>query len=391
MSGLVIVTDGEQRAALAVVRSLGRAGWRVGVCSSRRHALAGASRFARWQTQVADPLAEPAAFVSDLAELTRRRGADAVVPVSEASLLAALPERQRLAPAIIPFPGADCFRRISDKAAVTEAARAVGIRVPRQVRLDAPAPVRDLRFPVVVKPTRSVGEANGRRVKTGVRHAADAARLEVELAALDPAAFPVLVQERVVGPGAGVFLLLVEGQLLASFAHRRLREKPPAGGVSVLRESVRLDAELLDRSRALLRALGYEGLAMVEYKIEAATGVPWIMEINGRFWGSLQLAIDAGVDFPRLLVAAAMGQRPAPVTSYRIGVRSRWGWGDVDHLLAMWRRSRAALALPPDAPGRWATLWGFLRAFGPRTREEVLRFDDPVPFARETLDWVRRR
>ncbi len=55
---------------------------------------------------------------------------------------------------------------------------------------------------------------------------------------------------------------------------------------------------------------------MVEFKADARTGTPYLMEINGRFWGSLQLAIDAGVDFPAILVAAALGA-PIPPRSPR--------------------------------------------------------------------------
>ncbi len=110
------------------------------------------------------------------------------------------------------------------------------------------------------------------------------------------------------GPGVGVFLLLWEGKLRAAFAHRRLREKPPSGGVSVYRESIALDPVLLERSRRLLESFGWQGVAMVEYKIDERTGTPILMEINGRFWGSLQLAVDAGVDFPRLLIECAEGR-----------------------------------------------------------------------------------
>jgi predicted ATP-grasp superfamily ATP-dependent carboligase len=129
---------------------------------------------------------------------------------------------------------------------------------------------------------------------------------------------------------------------------------------------------------------------MVEYKMEARTGTPYLMEINGRFWGSLQLAIDAGVDFPNLLLALSHGQSPAPITEYRIGVRNRWWWGDVDHLLARFMKSDEELALPPDRISRWRALGQFLR----RRRgdhNEILRSDDPKPFLRETLNWVRGR
>jgi hypothetical protein len=130
---------------------------------------------------------------------------------------------------------------------------------------------------------------------------------------------------------------------------------------------------------------------MIEYKLDAATGTPHLMEINGRFWGSLQLALDAGVDFPRLLVARALGEQPEPVPGYRVGVRSRWWLGDMDHLLSRMRRSPELLALPPGSPGRWAALRDFLVLWRPGDRSEILRWTDPAPAFRELIEWLSQR
>ncbi|MDQ3518433.1 MAG: ATP-grasp domain-containing protein, partial [Gemmatimonadota bacterium] len=232
---------------------------------------------------------------------------------------------------------------------------------------------------------------NGGSVKLAVRHAATRLQLEDEIRALDPAAYPVLVQQRIVGPGVGIFLLLWNGELIATFSHRRLREKPPAGGVSVYRESIAANPALVARSRALLGLFAWRGVAMIEYKLDAATGTPYLMEVNGRFWGSLQLAIDAGVDFPVLLTQAALDERPTPVSHYKTGVRSRWWWGDVDHLMARLRRTDVELSLPPGLPGRLGTLRDFFTLWRPGDRNEVLRFGDPAPFIRETIEWMHRR
>jgi predicted ATP-grasp superfamily ATP-dependent carboligase len=159
--------------------------------------------------------------------------------------------------------------------------------------------------------------------------------------------------------------------------------------VSVLRESIAADPIALGQAVALLDRLDWQGPAMVEFKMDEATGVPVLMEINGRFWGSLQLAIDAGVDFPALLVEAALGGDPEPVTEYRHGVRTRWLLGDLDHLLIRLRRSAAALHLPPGAPGRVRTVAGFVGGFAPPTRLEVLRLRDLRPFGRELRIWLR--
>ena len=389
----VLVTDGEQRAALAIVRSLGRAGYLVHVASAHRRSLAGGSRWCATETVVPDPEADPAAFAGEVEALLSRLGADTLIPVTEASLLALLPLRARLDPVCLPFPDAAAFAAISDKSLVLQRARTVGIAVPEQrIITDRDAAGRlppDLPFPVVLKPARSVVESNGRRVKLGVRHAAGPAQLAHELAAVDPAAFPVLLQQRVIGPGVGIFLLRWNGRTIASFAHRRIREKPPSGGVSVYRESIAADPELVALSIGLLDTFDWQGVAMIEYKLDEVTGTPYLMEINGRFWGSLQLAIDAGVDFPRLLLDCALGTTPDPVTAYRTGIRSRWWWGDVDHLLSRVRRSSRALNLPPGDPSRLGAVARFLILWRPGDRNEVLRLSDPRPFLRESRAWFR--
>lgn len=392
----VLVTDGEQRASLAVVRSLGRAGHECHVVSATGRSLAGASRYAAREYRLADPLTEPEDFAAGVERLVAEHGIAVVLPVTDASLFALLPRRERLAPARLPWPALEVVRAVADKRLVMEMAPRAGIGVPRQVVLQNQGALAELAgdeivFPLIVKPARSVVEGPTGRMKIGVRFVADRAGLEQALLPLPEAAYPVLLQQRIVGPGIGVFLLVWHGQTRAVFSHRRLREKPPSGGISVYRESIAADPGLVAKSRALLDAFGWEGVAMVEYKVDAKTGVPYLMEINGRFWGSLQLAVDAGVDFPRLLVDLALGRDPGAPPDYRPGVRSRWWWGDVDHLLARLRRSRAELSLAPDAPSLGRAVAEFLVPWRPEDRSEILRVSDPFPFFRETVNWFRGR
>jgi predicted ATP-grasp superfamily ATP-dependent carboligase len=243
-----------------------------------------------------------------------------------------------------------------------------------------------LRFPVVLKPHLSV--AGG--MKHAIGYAMDSEELTRHLAAFPREAYPILVQERVVGPGMGLFLLLWNGRLQAAFAHRRLLEKPPSGGVSVRSESLIPEPGLLEQAERLLHALAWEGVAMVECKVDRASGRVYLMEINGRFWGSLQLAIDAGVDFPVHLVRLALGEPTSPVTSWRPQTRLRWSLGELDHILTRLRHSRASLALPPDTPGLGAVISRFLTAPLHGVRGEVLRWKDPAPALREAINWLRR-
>ncbi|MBA2685746.1 MAG: ATP-grasp domain-containing protein [Gemmatimonadaceae bacterium] len=391
----ILVTDGTQRSALAVVRSLGKIGHTVFVCAPRVPSLAGSSRYSFAESEVPSALVSPVDFVNEVTLLVDRWRIDTLIPITEASLLALLPERASVG-ATIPFPDESVFRGITDKGAVLAAAKQLGIATPKQVVVRAKSDLAAvhaalLDYPVVLKPSRSVGENDGQRVALGVMHVPDAKSLKPVVESLDAAAFPLLVQQRIVGPGTGIFLLVWNGVVRAAFAHRRIREKPASGGVSVYSQSVAADPELVERSRQLLERMKWNGVAMIEYKLDASTGVPYLMEVNGRFWGSLQLAIDAGVDFPALLVAASSGHPLPPVTTYRIGARSRWWWGDVDQLLSRWRKSDAELALPPDAPSKLRATLEFFSLLQPHNRSDVFRVRDVKPFVRETLDWFQRR
>lgn len=373
MTWTVLVTDGEQRAALASVRSLGRAGHVVHVCSTRGRTLSGASRYCHSETRVPDPLSDPEGYARAIVALASKLRVDVLLAISEASLLAVLPHRSELSCAV-PFAAVDRFSAICDKALVLDTATTHSIAVPRQCEIHSLGDVDGVRdaltFPVVIKPSRSVTGPATNRKKVGVLYATDQASLEATLADLASETFPVLLQERIEGPGFAISVMMWNNVLRAAFAHRRIREKPPSGGVSTLREAIPIDRELLDRCVDLLRSFEWQGVAMVEFKLDARTGTPYLMEINGRLWGSLQLAIDAGVDFPLMLVSAAMGQAMQPAIRYDETMKTRWEMGDVDHLITRLRHSPAKLNLPQDAPSRLRVLGDFVRGFGPGIRNE---------------------
>jgi predicted ATP-grasp superfamily ATP-dependent carboligase len=333
-------------------------------------------------------LRDPVAFGNASIAAAREGELDFVIPISDASILSLLPRRTELHGTTIPLPSVESFRDVSDKRLVASRAASVGVRAPFQVVLDGPSDIDNLsaqlsKGVLVLKPGRSVVEHAGAMSKFGVMYAQNMADARSKVRALPSTAFPLLVQERIVGPGVGVFLLLWKGEVLASFAHRRIREKPPSGGVSVLSESVPLDPELMRRSAALLRLFDWSGVAMVEYKLDDSSNEPVLMEINGRFWGSLQLAVDAGVDFPALLVAAA-SDHPVSSSGWRVGVRSQWFWGYVDSLLSRLRHPAAKLNVQPPL-SRVGALLEFLNL--PLLQsDQVYQRDDRGPAWRELLD-----
>ena len=393
----ILVSDGEQRSALAIVRSLGRAGHAVSVCSARDRPLAGASRFCRTTHRVTDPKVDPGRFQADVEAIVEREGIDLIIPATDTSAPPLLALRATGCPATIAFPDEGAYLAISDKRSLLEVARGLGVAVPDHVVLEtigadrgrASAFAREHAYDVVLKPARSAVLADGAMSKLGVSLVRGAEAYDRALDTLPAEAYPLLVQQRISGEGLGVFMLTQSGRPVASFAHRRIREKPPTGGVSVYRESVPLRDDVRRGAEAILGHYGWSGVAMVEFKEDRATGTPYLMEVNGRFWGSLQLAIDAGVDFPELLVRATRGDSVAPLAAYRVGVRSRWLWGDVDHLLWVLRRGRAHRAAHAEIPSALGAIGRFVVPWRPGDRFEVLRASDPRPFLRESRQWLR--
>jgi len=377
----VLITDGNERVSLAAARSLVRAGHSVVVTAPTRWSLAGVSRGVTSHPLAVDPLINPAGYVTELGRIGREQRTDILLATTDASLEAVLEHATKL-PRDLQVPGPDLasYRAASNKWRILQLAAACGFGTPETRVLEAAGAQsgRDLAdlLPAFIKPHRSIVSGLQQRRKLAVIPVTTVAACDAALSALPPEAYPVLVQRQVSGAGEGIFALRWAGRIIALFAHRRLREKPPSGGVSVYRESIRLTDELAHAAGQMLEALDWQGVAMIECKRDAQTGRPIVMEVNGRLWGSLQLAIDAGVDFPALLVRCAAGERVPAVRDYRTGVRSRWFWGDVDNLL---------LRLRADA-GVGAVL-DFLRTSVSRSRNEIWRWTDPLPSLVETLQW----
>lgn len=389
------VTDGEQRPALAIVRSLARSGVTVLVGADRPGCLAFASRYCAGRVTYPSPLDDKDAFARFLLDFLARERVDVVVPVTDITTHAVCANKDGIGRlSAVAVPGLRAFEAVSDKSLLLQRAVRAAVPVPRTDYVEGLAGLRavvdNIRYPAVVKPVRSRIRTPTGWLPASVHYA----RSKSELLTLYAenkylSSHPSLIQQRIVGPGCGVFLLLDHGVAVAEFAHRRVREKPPSGGASVLCESVPMDRRLRRHALRILGPLGWHGVAMVEFKQDRATGEFYLMEVNGRFWGSLQLAIDAGVDFPRLACDLALGHRPLSPPPYRSGVRSRWFFGDLDHLMLRLFKSDDELCLDDSAPTRWQAVYEFMRLSGRNLHYDVIDARDPGPFLHECRENLR--
>ena len=383
----VLVLDACQRSALSVTRSLGRRDIPVITADETPKALAGSSRFSRHYFRYPSPCTDSDRFINALGVLVREQDIRILLPMTELTTTLLLRNRSAFPDASIPLPSMDTVDSLADKCSLMRLAESLNVPIPKTLSVDNPAAFSpkqaDLSYPVVLKPGKSWLTGKQGWFHTNVRIADDLKTVENYLKS-DPAfkAGPFLLQECVSGTGQGVFALYDQGKPLAFFAHRRLREKPPRGGVSVLSESIPIDPVLLGHARALLDKVEWHGIAMVEFKV-GDDGTPYLMEINTRFWGSLQLAVDVGVDFPYLLYQLACNQQPRPVTGYKNGRRLRWLLGDLDSLYLTVRDQKIG---PRD---KLLAMLRFLRPAPFTTRHEVNRWGDMGPFWCELKQYIQ--
>ena len=382
----VLISDGETRPALAATRSLAANGYVVEVLAHSRFTRAGASRHASAVHAVPDASQDPMGWARAVQALLDREPNQLLFPVTEVALgslfAADLDQRSDTL-----TPDRTAYQAMTDKAALVERAESLGIDVPKSAFYSDPKTYSGLpegfSYPVVLKPRTSRWLTDGRW------QSGDVCIIQSDAEGLSAAAKPgmaggFLLQEYVPGHGESICLLTENGRSRASFSHKRLREKPPSGGVSVLSESQRPDPELLAASEKLLESARWEGIAMVEFR-RTPEGRAALMEVNPRLWGSLQLAIDAGVDFPSLALAIRAGESfSEPIV--QAGRKLRWLLGDFDHLWMVLLRPPAHKGLPPR---RLRAIRRFFASFFDTSKLEVARLRDLRPFFADVFSWLR--
>jgi predicted ATP-grasp superfamily ATP-dependent carboligase len=384
----VLVTDAPSNATLAVVRSLGRRGIPVGVCAfPGEFNLAAHSRWATETLRLPSPSRDPAGFIDALTHTLESGKYPMVFPTTERTIQLVAAARDRLPRWVsIPIPSAEALATVVDKQRTWQVAEALGVPAPRtwcpEAADDMQALAPLLPYPVIVKPRQTNFLApHGRLEKIDYRVVRGASSLAAAWHAVDRAVPRPLIQSIVRGRGVGMNTLWREGRPLVWFCHRRLREIDLRGGRSTAAESAACDPRLVDAAARMLSGLHWHGVAMVEFKWDEASGDFWLLEINGRFWGSLPLALAAGVDFPYYLYQVGANQTPEPPASYPVGVMARDAVAELKHFVkVMVGGGKARLPTLREAPTilhPWKDSFNWVP-------------DDPEPGRREWMYTLRR-
>lgn len=389
----VVVPADHGGSSLACVRSLSRLGLTVIGVAAGESAPALSSRHCDESHVVPAPGDDLDGYRDALLDLAARPDVRTVVPLYEPDIYVLAHERAAFAEHVAtPWVGADRVRRAQDRRELFSVADAVDVPAPETALLGER---EDWSGRTVVKPRYTLTVEDGGVAYPEVRvtdpgERPDAAAVREEFGH-DP-----LVQSHVPDGGEyGFFAVCREGEPLRTFQHRRVRSYSYDGGASVYREAVAVP-ELADAGRRLLAALDWTGPAMVEFRRDARDGRFKLLEVNPRFWGSLPLAVAAGVDFPAVYyrLATAMsadappdGPRPDGARTddgpgYETGVGCHTLRGEASYLHSVLRHDHDHAERPSIARSVGAVALSLVR----QPNFDYLTADDPSPFARDLLN-----
>lgn len=329
-----------------IARSLHRHGISVDVASFNSAEPAVTSSSIRDSGYLPSPDVDPVGFVDEVGKTLRKNNHDMLIPADDQALMALTRHYDRLKNLThIACPPADITNLVLDKSLTLKKARECGIQIPKTKVISNSSQLSELfstfAFPWVLKPAKK--EMAEGEIKSLVFATAD--KVREKFPTDQEFASPMLLQEYCPGVGVGIEMLMHDGDCVAMFQHRRLKELPYTGGFSVTAVAERPASELVDQSLALLRALKWEGPAMVEFKVNPSSGGAVFMEVNGRYWGTISLPIAAGVDFPLYHWQLAHDEVPMIPGEYVAGIHWRWTAGHllrIHGLLIDARRSSSA-------------------------------------------------
>ena len=387
----ILLTDGNQRSTLAATRSLGKVGYKVIVGEECFPNLSGVSKYCSDYFVYPSPYKNEQKYFKKIVNVIEEESIDLVIPTTDISSAILTQNKNKMPVSVkIAVPDQETFWAASDKNTLHHLAEGINIPTPTLYYIEDRKNLDEIQdkieFPCILKPSRSSVYINQKWLKSSVIMVRDRTEFRDVVRNNEVYKKPFMIQKVVKGEGFGVFALCDKGSIKAMFAHRRIREKPPWGGVSVLRESVPVNPQIRKYATELLSTLNWHGIAMVEFKQDAVCNKYYLMEINARLWGSLQLAIDAGVDFPVLLTKLYSGEEVPSNQEYRYGIRSRWLLGDIDHLLAR-------LFKPLKTNGSVEPLWRFLLDFIKIRQKgmfyEIESLDDPRPSIYEIKMYIQ--
>lgn len=312
---------------LAAARSLGQKGIEVIAGDEYRFSPTSFSKYTKASFLYPSPDDDPDGFLDALEEIIRKYKVEGeeyvLMPFHKETYLIAR-NRARFEPLIkFAIPTIEQIDQVNDKGTLARLCQARKLPMPETVVPDSPEEFRTaaatFEYPAFVK-VRQGSAAVGIKQAHDAQQAIDTFDHFVKEYRLRPGAYPLL-QSGVPGDDYCTTFLFDHGQVRASMTYHNLRTYPVKSGTGVLRETI--DAPAMEQIGGnLLGSLGWHGVAEVDFRWDGKSAVPWLIEVNPRFWGGLTQSVASGWDYPYLLYRLAIDGTVAPVDPKSNGAKT---------------------------------------------------------------------
>lgn len=318
----ILVTDANYKHTLGIVRYLGLSNFNPYVLSFKKGSLSASSKYCAGEIVLVNYSHQ--GFLRQLQDALKEYKIDLVIPVGANSFKTFSNFREQIK-AITKIELVDheklnlCF----SKEMTYRLAEQLGVPFPKSFYPKDIEYIDNIKhsisYPIVIK---AINEERGKNVFYVLNSDCLMNSAKLMLKKSNLRINDILIQEYIDGYGCGFFAVYDNGVCGQIFMHKRIREMPPSGGASVAAESFYND-QLLAYGKKILDALHWHGVAMVEFKMTKNNG-PVLIEINPKFWGSLDLALESGANFPIELVKISQGKEIKFSDYYQKDVRYHW-------------------------------------------------------------------
>lgn len=319
----VLLTDGGYKHTYAMVRALNEKGLKVGVLFNSYFSLSYCSVKVSKKIKVDSKIYNnEKVYMSELLKILKENDIQVLMPVGNISNSIISKNKEKLTSLTkVLIADYEIMKIAQFKNETFEFAENIGIPIPKTYipsnKIELDSIINKVEYPCVIKKVNPD--------ESGVVYCNNQTELKKHFEDLienkeTNYKFPI-IQEYVKGVGTGYYALFSEGNCLASFMHKRIHEFPITGGSSTCAKSIE-NNKLKLLGDKLLSELKWTGIAMVEFKEDSKSRLK-LMEINPKFWGSVELSHKSGINFPYLYYLAALGKE-VPTSNYKNNIYFEW-------------------------------------------------------------------